>query len=66
MALGSLVANKFRAFLTILGVMVGVASVIGMASVVNGLQVAAEQEVDRMGSNIITVNKKQTIKLIKN
>ncbi len=57
MALGSLVANKFRAFLTILGVMVGVASVIGMASVVNGLQVAAEQEVDRMGSNIITVNK---------
>ena len=57
MALGSLTANKFRAFLTILGVMVGVASVIGMASVVNGLQVAAEQEVDRMGSNIITVNK---------
>jgi putative ABC transport system permease protein len=57
MALGSLRANKFRAFLTILGVMVGVSSVIGMASVVNGLQVAAEQEVDRMGSNIITVHK---------
>lgn len=57
MALGSLTANKFRAFLTILGVTVGVASVIGMASVVNGLQESAEQEVDRMGSNIITVNK---------
>jgi len=57
MALGSLKANKFRAFLTILGVMVGVSSVIGMASVVNGLQAAAEQEVDRMGSNIITVQK---------
>ncbi|MGH8015436.1 MAG: ABC transporter permease, partial [Candidatus Zixiibacteriota bacterium] len=57
MALGSLRANKFRAFLTVLGVMVGVSSVIGMASVVNGLEVAAEQEVDRMGSNIITVQK---------
>lgn len=57
MALGSLRTNKFRAFLTVLGVMVGVGSVIGMASVVNGLEVAAEQEVDRMGSNIITVQK---------
>lgn len=57
MALGSLRANLLRALLTILGVMVGVSSVIGMASVVNGLQVAAEQEVDRMGSNIITVQK---------
>jgi putative ABC transport system permease protein len=57
MALGSLRTNKFRAFLTVLGVMVGVGSVIGMASVVNGLEVAAEQEVDRMGSNIITVEK---------
>jgi len=57
MALGSLRSNKFRAFLTVLGVMVGVASVIGMASVVRGLEDAAEQEVDRMGSNIITVEK---------
>jgi len=57
MALGSLRGNKFRAFLTILGVMVGVASVIGMASIVKGLENAAEQEVDRMGSNIITVRK---------
>jgi putative ABC transport system permease protein len=57
MALGSLKGNKFRSFLTILGVMVGVGSVIGMASVVKGLEYAAEEEIDSMGSNIITVRK---------
>lgn len=57
MALGSLKGNKFRSFLTILGVTVGVGSVIGMASVVKGLEFAAEDEIDSMGSNIITVRK---------
>lgn len=57
MALGSLRANKFRSFLTILGVMVGVGSVIGMATIIDGLNNAAEGEIDSMGSNIITVRK---------
>ncbi len=57
MALDSLRANKFRSFLTILGVMVGVGSVIGMAAVIDGLNNAAESEVDRLGSNIIIVTK---------
>jgi len=57
MALDSLRANKFRSFLTILGVMVGVGSVIAMASVIDGLNNAAESEIDRMGSNIIFVTK---------
>jgi len=57
MALDSLRANKFRSFLTILGVMVGVGSVIGMAAVIDGLNNAAESEVDKMGSNIISVSK---------
>jgi len=57
MALDSLRANKFRSFLTILGVMVGVGSVIGMAAVIDGLNDAAESEVDKMGSNIISVSK---------
>lgn len=57
MALSSLWTNKFRSFLTILGVMVGVGSVIGMASIVDGLQRAAEQEVDSMGTNIIMVTR---------
>ncbi|MBD3403037.1 FtsX-like permease family protein [candidate division GN15 bacterium] len=57
MALSALWTNKFRSIMTIIGVMVGVAAVIGMASVINGLDYAAKQEVDRRGSNIIRVSK---------
>ncbi|HUV31342.1 MAG TPA: ABC transporter permease [Acidobacteriota bacterium] len=57
MALSSLRANKLRSVLTILGVMVGVGSVIGMAAVINGLNGAAESEIDRMGTNIIEVDR---------
>jgi putative ABC transport system permease protein len=59
MALSSVKGNKFRSVLTIMGVLVGVASVISMASVIDGLNLAAEKEIDRMGSNIIMVNKFQ-------
>ncbi|MDH4156371.1 MAG: ABC transporter permease, partial [candidate division Zixibacteria bacterium] len=48
MALSSLRANKLRAGLTILGVMVGVSSVIGMASVVDGLDGAMDEEIDQL------------------
>jgi len=57
MAMGSLRANKFRSGLTILGVMIGVASVIAMASVIDGLDRAAVQEIDQLGSNVIMVTK---------
>jgi putative ABC transport system permease protein len=57
MALSSVKGNKFRSILTIMGVLVGVAAVISMASVIDGLNGAAEAEIDRMGSNVIMVNK---------
>ncbi len=57
MALTSVRTNKFRSFLTILGVMVGVGAVIAMASVVSGLNLAAEAEIDMMGSNVIIVDR---------
>ena len=59
MAFSSVRANKFRSFLTILGVLVGVAAVISMASVIDGLNLAADKEIDSMGSNIIMVTKFQ-------
>ena len=59
MALQAIKANKLRAGLTILGVMVGVSSVIGMASIVDGLDGAMNQEIDNLGSNIITITKFQ-------
>ncbi len=57
MALASLRANKLRAGLTILGVMIGVSSVIGMASIINGLNGAMDAEIDQMGSNVIWITK---------
>ena len=51
MALSSIRTNKMRSFLTILGVLIGVASVIAMASVINGLDKAANNEIDAWGSN---------------
>ncbi len=57
MAMTSVRANKFRSFLTILGVLVGVGSVIAMASVIDGLDKAAAEEIDSLGSNIIMVDK---------
>ena len=57
MALSALKANKMRAGLTILGVFIGVASVISMASVINGLDVAVESEIDNLGSNLIFITR---------
>jgi putative ABC transport system permease protein len=57
LALSAIKNNKLRAGLTILGVMVGVSSVIGMASIVDGLDGAMDQEIDSMGSNTIIVEK---------
>ena len=57
MALSSIRTNKFRSFLTILGVMVGVGSVISMASVIDGLSLAADAEIDMMGNNVIIVDR---------
>lgn len=57
MAFGSLQANKLRSGLTILGVMVGVASVITMASIVDGLNKAAQNDINSLGSNVIYITK---------
>ena len=57
MALSSLRANKMRASLTILGVMIGVASVISLASIINGLDGAMDEEIDALGSNAIFITR---------
>ncbi len=57
MALASIRTNKFRSFLTIVGVMIGVGSVISLASIVDGLDAAVKEEVNRGGANTIEVMK---------
>jgi len=57
LALSALRENKMRAALTILGVLIGVASVIGMASIIAGLDKMVMQEIENMGSNVLYVTK---------
>jgi len=57
LALDSIRGNKFRAGLTILGVLIGVAAVIGMASIIAGLDKMVMNEIESMGSNVLYVTK---------
>lgn len=57
MAWQALKANKVRSFLTILGVLIGVASVIGMASIIQGLNNSMAQQIQSLGSNVIYIAK---------
>src|SRR3981189_3764150 len=54
-ALQSNVVNKLRSALTMLGVIIGVASVIAMVAVGNGASQTVQQQVLALGSNLITV-----------
>jgi putative ABC transport system permease protein len=54
-ALQSLVTNKLRSALTMLGVIIGVASVIAMVAVGNGASAQVQASILSLGSNLITV-----------
>ena len=57
MALDTLRANKLRSALTILGVSVGVITIIFMVSIIQGLNKAFAEQVESLGSNTIFVSK---------
>lgn len=56
MALRSIWGNKMRSFLTMLGIIIGVASVIILVSIVNGYMSYTVNSFSSMGVNQITVN----------
>jgi len=57
MAWQAIRTNKLRSFLTILGVLIGVASVIGMASIIQGLNNSMSAQIQSLGSNVIYISK---------
>jgi len=56
MALRSIVANKMRASLTMLGIIIGVSAVIALVSIGRGSQEAAASRIAALGSNLLFVN----------
>ncbi len=54
-AFDALMNNKLRAILTMLGVIIGVAAVIALLSVGNGVSAAVEAQIQGIGSNLITI-----------
>jgi putative ABC transport system permease protein len=56
MALKSIWGNKMRSFLTMLGIIIGVASVIILVSLVNGQMTYMTEQFASMGTNQINVN----------
>jgi putative ABC transport system permease protein len=52
-ALGSLWANKLRTVLTVLGVVIGIGTIIGMLSLINGINRSVMSEFERLGPNVL-------------
>lgn len=55
-ALRALANNKMRAFLTMLGIIIGVASVITMLAIGQGSKRSIQQQISEMGSNMIMIH----------
>ena len=55
-ALRALANNKLRAFLTMLGIIIGVASVIAMLAIGQGSKRSIQRQISEMGSNMIMIH----------
>ncbi len=54
-AFQSILANKMRSFLSVLGIFVGVASVIAMMALGEGAKAAMQEQLKSMGSNMLSI-----------
>jgi ABC-type antimicrobial peptide transport system permease subunit len=57
MALATLRDNKLRSFLTVIGVMIGVITVMLISSIISGVDTAVKQELESYGTNSIYISK---------
>jgi putative ABC transport system permease protein len=63
MAFDSLRSHKLRSFLTILGIVIGVMTVIGMVSIIQGLNKSFLSELQSAGSDLIIIRKNEGIQM---
>lgn len=63
MAVDSLRAHKLRSFLTMLGIVIGVMTVIGMVSVIQGLNRSFMTELQAAGSDMIHIQKYEAVQM---
>lgn len=52
----NIIHNKLRSFLTMLGIMIGVASIIALITIVSGAKNSISEQIDSLGVNKIVVN----------
>ena len=62
-ALNSLTVHKMRTFLTMLGIVIGVASVIALVAVGQGAQAQVLNQFQSLGSNLLTVSTAAELRL---
>jgi putative ABC transport system permease protein len=63
MAVDSLRSHKLRSFLTILGIVIGVMTVIGMVSIIQGLNKSFLSELQSVGSDMIHIQKYDAVQM---
>ena len=60
MAWHSIVSNKLRSLLTMLGIIIGVSAVIALMSVGYGVKADIENDISSLGSNTITITPEES------
>ncbi|HIE69313.1 MAG TPA: hypothetical protein EYP98_03670, partial [Planctomycetes bacterium] len=57
LAVESIWANRLRSFLTLLGVIIGIASIVSTAAVIQGLNKYVEEKLSDLGQGVFTVQR---------
>ena len=54
-AITAIMSNKFRSFLSMLGIIIGVAAVIIMMAIGQGSKQSVREDLSKMGTNLLTI-----------
>ena len=57
LALGAIRSNKMRSFLTLLGIIIGVMTIIAMQSLITGLRKSMTEQLNILGTNVFNIQK---------